>query len=83
MACTKKLSIKIRALWDFVPCILVAVDRRFRVAYCLHYQGSGGSIGLENIGQLNETTWRISQTTLNFILPAMSTLNLASLTRSK
>jgi hypothetical protein len=25
--------------WDISPCILVEVDRRFRVAYCLHHQG--------------------------------------------
>jgi hypothetical protein len=32
--------IKMRALWDIVPCILVGLDRRFRFAYCLHHQAS-------------------------------------------
>jgi hypothetical protein len=27
------------AFWDIAPCSLVEVDRRFRGAYCLHYQG--------------------------------------------
>jgi hypothetical protein len=27
------------ALWDIAPCSLVEVDRRFKGAYCLHYQG--------------------------------------------
>jgi hypothetical protein len=27
-----------RAFWDVAPCSLVGVDRRFRGAYCLHYQ---------------------------------------------
>jgi hypothetical protein len=26
--------------WDVAPCSVVEIDRRFRGAYCLHYQGS-------------------------------------------
>jgi hypothetical protein len=29
---------KMRVFWDIAPCSLVGVDRRFRVAYCLHHQ---------------------------------------------
>jgi hypothetical protein len=29
------------AFWSIAPCSLVEVDRRFRGAYCLHYQVSG------------------------------------------
>jgi hypothetical protein len=33
--------------WDVAPCSLVAIDLRFRGAYCLHHQGDlhddGGS----------------------------------------
>jgi hypothetical protein len=36
-------SMKIRAFWDMAPCSLVAVDRRFRGAYCLHHQGDESS----------------------------------------
>jgi hypothetical protein len=28
------------AFWDVAPCILVAVDRRFRGVYCLHHHGA-------------------------------------------
>jgi hypothetical protein len=40
------VSMKIRAFWDVAGCSLVGADRRFRVAYCMHYQGNpddGGS----------------------------------------
>jgi hypothetical protein len=40
-----------RAVWDIAPWNLVAVDRRFRGAYCLHQQG-------ETSVYSNETTWR-------------------------
>jgi hypothetical protein len=30
---------EVRVYWDVVPCSHVAVDRRFRGAYCLHHQG--------------------------------------------
>jgi len=32
-------SMQIRAFWDIAPCSVVVVDRRFRGAYCLYYQG--------------------------------------------
>jgi hypothetical protein len=32
-------SMKCRVFWDVAPCSLIGVDRRFRRAYCLHYQG--------------------------------------------
>jgi hypothetical protein len=35
--------VKIRAFLDIAPCSLVGVGRRFRDAYCLHYQGDEGS----------------------------------------
>jgi hypothetical protein len=31
-------GMKITAFWDIAHCNLVVVDRRFRGAYCLHYQ---------------------------------------------
>jgi hypothetical protein len=39
------------AFWDNAPCSLVAVNRRFGGAYCLHHQGGrrpdeGGSMHL-------------------------------------
>jgi hypothetical protein len=41
---------KMAAFWDIGPCSLFKVDRRFRGAYCLHYeddtQGDGGSTHL-------------------------------------
>jgi hypothetical protein len=33
------VSMKMTDFWDAAPCSHVEVDRRFRVAYCLHYQG--------------------------------------------
>jgi hypothetical protein len=33
-----KASMKFKVFWDIALCSLVRVDRRFRVAYCLHYQ---------------------------------------------
>jgi hypothetical protein len=33
----KAESMKMNIFWD-VPCSLVEIDRRFRDAYCLHYQ---------------------------------------------
>jgi hypothetical protein len=35
---------EIRALWDVAPCSLVGLDRRFRGAYCLHYQGDQAAV---------------------------------------
>jgi hypothetical protein len=32
-------SVKFRVFWDVALCSYVEVDRRFRVAYCLHYYG--------------------------------------------
>jgi hypothetical protein len=32
-------SMKITIFWDVAPCSLVEVYRRFRGAFCLHYQG--------------------------------------------
>jgi hypothetical protein len=31
--------LKFRVFWDVAPCSEIDVDRRFRGAYCLHYQG--------------------------------------------
>jgi hypothetical protein len=33
-----KLRLKVTALWDVAPYNFVELDRRFRGAYCLHYQ---------------------------------------------
>jgi hypothetical protein len=47
-------SMKYRVFWVVATCNYVEVDRRFRGAYCLHYQGDGtddgGSMHLWNIG---------------------------------
>jgi hypothetical protein len=34
-------SMKMAVFWDVATCNLVEIDRRFRDAYCLHYQGAG------------------------------------------
>jgi hypothetical protein len=36
-------NLKIRAFWDIATCSLAGVDRRFRGAYCLHYQSDIGA----------------------------------------
>jgi len=41
------------AVWDTAPYSLVEVDRRFRGAYCLHYQ-----VTSETSVYFNETTQR-------------------------
>jgi len=44
---------KFRIFWHVAPFSHVAVDWRFRGAYCLHHQGDdGGSTHLWNVGQL-------------------------------
>jgi hypothetical protein len=55
-------SMIMRAFWDTAPCILIGVDRRFRVLYRLHHQGDdyddddrpddGGSTHLWKLGLL-------------------------------
>jgi hypothetical protein len=35
--CTDML--KMTVFWDVVPCSLIDIQRRFKGAYCLHYQG--------------------------------------------
>jgi hypothetical protein len=37
--------------WGVAPCSLAEIDRRFRGAYCHHYQDDGGSEYLWNLGQ--------------------------------
>jgi hypothetical protein len=35
----KVMEVKMRVFWNIASCIIVGVDRRFRVAYYLHHQG--------------------------------------------
>jgi hypothetical protein len=50
-------SMKVKALWDIVPCSLVGVDRRFRDAcYLHHHPDDEGSTHLLNLVFSNETT---------------------------
>jgi hypothetical protein len=50
-----EVSIKIRAFWDVGRCSL-AVDRRFRGAYCLRHQGTIHRPYLWNVGFVSYTT---------------------------
>jgi hypothetical protein len=59
------VSMKMRVIWDtsIAPCRVVEVNRRFRGAYCLHYQGdrrdSGGCKHVWNASKLSRdyTLW--------------------------
>jgi hypothetical protein len=35
-------SIKFTVFWDILPYSKIDIDRRFRGAFCLHYQGDDG-----------------------------------------
>jgi hypothetical protein len=43
------------APWDIAPCSVVEVDRRFRDAYCPHYQDDGGSTSTRLHGAVSQT----------------------------
>jgi hypothetical protein len=36
---TRRVFLKMRALWNIVPCIVVTLDRCFSGSYCLYHQG--------------------------------------------
>jgi hypothetical protein len=59
---------KMIAVWNIAPCSLVALDRRFRVAYCLHNycDDVGGSTYLWNVGLLKRNYTHFSQNSLIF-----------------
>jgi hypothetical protein len=44
------------ALWNIVPCSL-AVDRRFRDAYCLHHQVGHPVVAVEGGGGFNNIVY--------------------------
>jgi hypothetical protein len=74
---------KFRVCWDIAPCSHVEVYRRFRGAYCLHYQGDSSPWWWRQYASLKRrstSTWytalHSSQKTLNFILAAVRTYNL-------
>jgi hypothetical protein len=50
--------------WDVAPCSLVDIDRCFRGAYCLHYQGVSSltTLMMEAVSS-SETLLNIYQTT--------------------
>jgi hypothetical protein len=52
---------KMAVFWNAAPCSLAEMYRRFRGAYCLHYQGDecrddGASTHLRNVGLLRDQT---------------------------
>jgi hypothetical protein len=80
-------SMKIIAFWDIVPCGLVAVDRRFRGAYCLHHQGGDGgddnhrpdyegSTHLRNVGLLQRDYMTLYPRRLLYLFVFMGSLNI-------
>jgi hypothetical protein len=65
--------------WDVAPCSHVEVDRSFRGAYCLHYQGDWWWRPYAPLKRRSASTWlhgATSQKTLNFTLAAVRTWTL-------
>jgi hypothetical protein len=52
-------SMKFRVFWDVAPCSQVEVDRRLRVAYCLHRpdDGSGTHLYIPEDSKLHFEGW--------------------------
>jgi hypothetical protein len=48
------LKFKVRVFWDVAPYSHVELDRRFRGAYCLHYQGDEWNDALVSASQKEE-----------------------------
>jgi hypothetical protein len=67
-----------RVFWDIMPCSPVGVDRRFRRAYCVHYQGGddGNSTHSETSVYSSETT------TIRRLIPENSHIYFASVTKA-
>jgi hypothetical protein len=50
--------LKMIVFWDVTPYYVVEIGLRFRSAYCLHEQGSGGGKHILNVFRVYQTTWR-------------------------
>jgi hypothetical protein len=60
-------SMNMTVLWDIAPCTLVKVDRRFRCAHSLQYQGDyGGYTHLWNVGILQQVYTALYSIRLSF-----------------
>jgi hypothetical protein len=56
-------SMKMTAFWDTAPYSVAEIDRRFRDAYCLHYQGSTQVIAVMEAVGISETSVNFHETT--------------------
>jgi hypothetical protein len=58
---------KFRVFLDVAPCSNVEVDRRFRGAYCLHYQGGTAIALIMEAVPTSETSVNFNVTTRRYI----------------